>query len=244
MRTLCTAAFLILCILFCDTSAHAQSPRVQGSARLAVGIPTGEFADNIDGVGFGGNFYVGAVFPEAPFGVGLDLGFLVYGRDTRNVPFSTTVGPAVTVDVITTNSIVQPHLVLRLQPPSGPVRPYLDGLVGFKYLFTETRVRDEDRVDNDDDGDIASTTNFDDLAFSGGVGAGIYIRLVKGGKKAFRSLSLDIGAQYLLGQEAEYLAEGALTDDNRNGVLDEGELDIRRSATTLIQPQIGVALMF
>lgn len=238
---------LSLLFVFAAETTHAQTAPmrgvgVQGSARFTVGIPTGEFDDNIEGLGFGGNIYVGAVFPTAPFSIGLDLGFLVYGRDTRNVPFSTTVGPAVTVDVVTTNSIVQPHLVLRLQPPSGLVRPYLDGLLGFKYLFTESRVRDEDFRDND--GDIASTTNFDDLAFSGGVGGGLYIRVARGNGNSFRSISIDLGLQYLMGQEAQYLAEGPLVDDNENGRLDRAELDIRRSTTTLLQPQVGIAVTF
>lgn len=245
MRLL-SLAFVVLLFGCTPRLAHAQpaqSVGVQGSASFTLGIPTGEFDDNIDGLGYGASFYVGAVFPQSPFSVGLDLNFLIYGRDTRNVPFSQTVGPAVTVDVTTTNSIVQPHLVLRLQPPSGPVRPYLDGLIGFKYLFTESRVRDEDRFGNDDD-EIASTTNFDDLAFSGGVGGGVYIRLARGGSDSFGSIGLHLGLQYLIGQEAEYLAEGELVDDNGNGRLDPDELDIRRSTTTLLQPQIGVAVRF
>lgn len=215
--------------------------RFQGSASVTLGIPVGEFDDNIDGLGYGASFHAGAVFPKTPFSIGLDFNFLIYGRSTRNVPFSETVGAAVTVDVTTTNSIVQPHLVLRLQPPTGQIRPYLDGLIGFKYLFTETRVKDEDLRD---DRDIASTTNFDDLAFSGGVGAGVYLRLANFGEDSTRSISLNLGLQYLLGQEAEYLAEGPLVDNNGNGQLDQSELDIRRSTTTLLQPHVGIAILF
>lgn len=215
----------------------------EGSFSFTVGVPTGEFRDNIDDPGFGGNIFGGVRFGSSPFVLGLDVNFLVYGRSTDTVPFSTTVGPRVQVDVVTTNSIVQPHLALRLQPDDGVLRPYLDGLVGFKYLFTRTTVRDDDR--DDDDGPIASTTNFDDFAFSGGVGAGLDIRVYRGrAKKDVRDVSVHLGVQYLVGQEAEYLAEGDLADENGNGRLDEDELDIRRSTTTLIQPHVGVALRF
>lgn len=214
----------------------------EGSFSFTVGVPTGAFRDNIDDPGFGGNVFAGLRFGSSPFVLGLDLNFLVYGRSRDTVPFSSTVGPRVLVDVITTNSIVQPHLALRLQPSDGVVRPYVDGLVGFKYLFTETTVRDDDRFD---DADIASTTNFDDFAFSGGAGAGLDVRVYRGASgKDVRDVSLHLGVQYLVGQEAEYLAEGDLNDDNGNGRLDDDELDIRRSTTTLIQPQIGVALRF
>jgi hypothetical protein len=48
--------------------------------------------------------------------------------------------------------------------------------------------------------------------------------------------------QYLLGQEAEYLAEGDLEDVNGNGRLDRSEMDVRRSRTTFLQPQFGVTI--
>jgi hypothetical protein len=55
-------------------------------------------------------------------------------------------------------------------------------------------------------------------------------------------VDLHLGVQYLLGQEAEYLAEGALSDQNGNGELDRSELDVRRSRTTFLQPTVGVTV--
>ncbi|WP_022834608.1 outer membrane beta-barrel protein [Salisaeta longa] len=240
---------LLLCSLVCFSSAVAQpAPTVsgEGSISFMTGLPAGPFADNIDGLGYGGNIYAGVNIANVPVSVGLDLGFVIYGRNTERVPFSRTVGPAVTVDVVTTNSIVQPHLVLRFQPERGLVRPYLDGYFGFKYLFTQTRVED----DNTNDEPIASTTNFDDIALSTGAGAGVHIRLYDASTRplqaqgSVRGLYLKLGVQYLWGQEAEYLDEGALNDTNQNGQLDASELDIRRSTTSLITPMIGIALQF
>ncbi|MFP4229105.1 MAG: hypothetical protein ACLFTE_09790 [Salinivenus sp.] len=228
---------------------QAESPdreaSIRGEARASfvVGVPRQSFRDNIDGLGYGGTLFGGARLGDTPIVLGLDLGFLVYGRTVDTVPFSGTVGPRVTVDVVTTNSILEPHLVLRLQPADGRVRPYVDGLVGFKYLFTETKVRDED-VGNDDR-DIASTTNFSDVALSGGVAGGVDVRLYRPAADAeIGTVSLHLGAQYLVGQRAEYLAEGSLEDTNGNGRLDDSELPIRRSTTTLLQPQIGVTVQF
>jgi hypothetical protein len=223
----------------------ASPPRYSGEGSLSftVGVPTGAFQDNIEDPGFGGSLFAGVRFGTSPVVLGLDLNVLVYGRSRDTVPFSSTVGPRVAVDVVTTNSIVQPHLALRLQPNDGLLRPYLDGLVGFKYLFTETDVRDDDRDRRGEP--IASTTNFDDFAFSGGAGAGLALRVYQGAADGdLRDVSLHLGVQYLVGQEAEYLAEGDLTDDNENGRLDASELDVRRSTTTLLQPQFGVALRF
>lgn len=248
-RTLC---LILLGLLLCnpataqeDPASSGQQPVFSGVGRLnfMVGVPMGSFRDNIEGLGYGGNLFGGLRIGTTPLVMGLDVGLLVYGRTVDTVPFSTTVGPRVTVEVVTTNSILEPHLVLRLQPIDGVVRPYLDGLLGFKYLFTETRVRDEDL--QDDDRNIASSTNFSDAAFSGGAAAGLDIRVFQGTpEQDVRSVSIHVGMQALLGGQAEYLAEGSLEDENQNGQLDEEELDIRRSQTSLIQPQVGVTMDF
>ncbi|PEN13947.1 hypothetical protein CRI94_07790 [Longibacter salinarum] len=243
-RTVCAlllVAILSTSVAFAQNAPATMGPRGQGSLSFTVGVPVGEFADKLDNLGYGANLFLGGMLKNTPFTVGLDASFLVYGRSRKRVPFSTTVGPAVNVDVVTTNSIVQPHLVLRLQPATGPVRPYLEGLIGFKYLFTETRVED-DRTDEK----IASTRNFDDFAWSGGAGAGVDIRVGQSVNQMGRQQAfyLKLGVQYLRGQEAEYLAEGALEDTNNDGVLNESELPIRRSRTNLVQPMLGFAMTF
>lgn len=226
------------------TEPPAEQDGLSGEASLnfLVGVPRGAFQDNIDGLGYGGELFVGLRLGNTPAVVGVDLGFLIYGRHTDTVPFSNTVGPRVTVDVTTTNNIFEPHLVLRLQSPGGRVRPYVEGLFGLKYLFTETRVENENR--SDDEEEIASTTNFSDVALSGGVGGGVDIQVYRPAEKDVRGVSVHLGLQYLAGQRAEYLAEGALEDTNRNGRLDDSELPVRRSVTTLLQPRVGVSLQF
>ncbi len=248
LRALC---FVFLGVLLWHPAggqtASAQAydrPSITGVGRLnfVVGLPSGAFRDQIQRSGFGGNLFAGAHFGRTPLVLGVDLGFLVYGRSVDTVPFSGTVGPRVTVEVVTTNSILEPHLVLRLQPQIGRVQPYVDGLLGFKYLFTQTRVRDEDRSDNED---IASSTNFQDLTWSGGAAAGIDVQVYRAAPdEDVRRVGLHLGAQYLVGGRAEYLAGGSLEDTNDNGQLDDAELDIRRSTTTLIQPQVGVTVEF
>lgn len=209
-----------------------------GSLNFIVGTPTGEFSDTLGDTGFGGNVFGAMRFRGTPFVLGLDVGFLVYGRSRRSVPFSSTVGPSVTVDVVTNNNIVQPHLVFRLQRPDGAVQPYVGVLGGFKYLFTETNVQDDDFGA----GRVASTTNFDDFAWSGGAEGGLdaFVYRSKDGTR----VGIHVGVQYLLGQNAEYLGEADLIDSNGNGQIDRDELDVRRSRTDLLIPQIGMTVRF
>jgi hypothetical protein len=238
LRLVACAALLALAL----AAAAPATAQVRGTGHVSFGlaVPDGEFDNNLDGPGFGFNGFIGAAFDGSPFVVGLDLGFFIYGRTTDNVPFSTTVGPRVSVDVITTNSIVQPHLAVRAQPVLGLTRPYLEVLGGFKYLFTETRVEDEG-FDDDEDGEIASSRNFDDFAWSYGAGAGIDFDFYRIGTTR---LGLHIGVQYLFGSEAEYLKEGELIDEDSDGELDREELGVRRSQTDLIVPQLGVSFRF
>ena len=212
--------------------------RPQGSINFLVGVPQGAFRDNVDDLGFGIDVFGGLGIGQAPVVIGLDFGFLIYGRERRREPFSNTI-PDVTVEVETTNNIVQSHFVLRLQPPNGMVRPYADGLVGFKYLFTQTRIESERFQDEEP---IASSTNFDDFALSYGIGGGLDIDVYRPGAEEetdLRAVAIHIGVQYLLGSEADYLQEGSIRRVNGSVTF-----DVERSRTTFLEPYLGVSVHF
>ena len=131
----------------------------------------------------------------------------------------------------------------RLQPRAGRFRPYAEALLFIRTSVEETGLSGRRFGDAPSD-EIASSVNFDDFALSGGVEAGIDIRVYRqsGSAKNLRRVDLHLGAEYLLGQEAEYLAEGSLTDENGDGQLEESEMEVRRSRTTFLQPQLGVTV--
>jgi hypothetical protein len=224
-----------------DTS---DAPNISGqvSGGLIGGVPVGGLRNNV-GTGGGIRLSLAAWMDQRPVLFGLDLGVFGYGHVEEEVPFSSTVGPRVPVEVSTSNNVLQTHLTARLQSRTGRVRPYAEALAGFKYLFTRSRV-DEDDFGGDLGDEVAGSTNFDDFALSGGVGAGVDIQVYRQDHpaKTLRRVDLHFGVQYLLGQEAEYLTEGALSDQNGNGQLDRSELDIRRSRTTFLQPTFGVTI--
>lgn len=228
-------------------SATDDEPTISGqfNVRGTVGIPQGGLRNNINGPGRGVHLFLSGWTGQRPFLIGVEAGILNYGRTTDEVPFSSTVGPRVPVEVSTKNNVLETHLSLRLQPRTGRFRPYVEGLVGFKYLFTRTEI-EEDNLGDDVGDDVAGSTNYDDFAFSGGAGAGVDVRVFQQDNptKKIRAVDLQLGVQYVWGSEAEYLAEGQLIDENDNGRLDRSELDVRRSRTTFLQPQFGVTLRF
>ncbi|HOD67717.1 MAG TPA: outer membrane beta-barrel protein [candidate division Zixibacteria bacterium] len=179
--------------------AMAQDQNFQAGLHFLAGLPTGQFDDLVgdNAYGIGGHFLWSP--PRSPLGLGLSLGFLNFGSESRREPFSRTI-PDVRVKVTTSNNMFQGLLFLRTQYRKGDFRPYADALAGFDYFWMETSVKDEDESE-----DIASSTDHDDAAFTYGVGGGVMIRLHSGqsGGKPF-ALLLDLGARYLRGGEVEY----------------------------------------
>lgn len=214
---------------------------VQASLGVLLGFPVGRFGNNITNPGIGIGGHIGYRIPNSPLIVGLDLGYLIYGRESRRERFSLTI-PDVTVDVITSNSILDANFLLRLQPRTGILRPYIDGLIGFHYLFTKTSIKN---IPSNFSDDIASSTNFDDFAFAYGGGAGVMIHVYDGRKnrtkynKGIRTVSIDLRLRYMDGARADYLKRGAVTRNSGNV-----SLNVTSSETNLVTAFIGAAVEF
>lgn len=204
------------------------------SGNLMLGLPQGEFKDNIDKLGYGlqvqGTLSTPGVF--TPITIGLSAAYMVYGSESRKAPLSVYI-PDITVDVDRSYNLANLHLLALVSPINGPIRPYVEGLVGGTYLFTTTSVKGENEGE-----DFASSTNFDDFAFSYGFGGGILINIIPG-LGVGPDIYLDLKARYLLGSESEYLTEGSVEIVNNRVVY-----NAKKSATDLLSIHIGVAAYF
>ena len=207
---------------------------------FTVASPQGEFRDNVDrnGYGISGNGMIGMGL--LPMKLGLELGYVRYGSESRREPLSTTI-PDVTVRVQNDNNIFLGHILLRVQPPLGPlvkVTPYIDGLIGFNYLFTETKIEDVDKFT-----EVVSSTNFDDLTLSYGIGGGLMFKLADLGAPGpglnIMGILLDIKVRYLYGGEAEYLKKGSIRRENGKVFY-----DATKSKTDLMLYQLGIVFSF
>ena len=226
-------------ILFADNT--------QAGINFIFGIPQGEFRDNVDrfGYGIGGHL---AYQPNDVFAIGGALGILSYGNQTRQEPFSYTI-PDVTVDVTTSNNFLFGHIIAQIGAPIGYVKPYIEGHFGFNYLWTDTKI--ESNESSDSDGEIATSTNFEDFTFAYGTGGGLMVNLYenKYSKKLLHhnknnreldKVYIDIKTIYTFGGTAEYLKEGSIHRDG-NGTV---EYDISKSKTDLLTVQVGVGFEF
>lgn len=202
---------------------------------LLAANPQNEFSKNVKNIGFGvgmeGIYYFNN--GSIPFGVGLNIGFINYGNENENVPLSTTL-PGVTVNLSRTNNLANFHLLFQLTTNGKKMRPYLDLLFGTNYLFTESKVTDENKGT-----DIASSQNSSDYAWSYGIGGGFMIKVYEPGQDDVSDLTnlyLDFKVRYLRGTEAKYLTEGSIIG-HPNGTV---TLLPSISKTDLLQFQIGV----
>jgi hypothetical protein len=223
---------LALAGLLLSTAAAAQAPpRFAVDLSALVAQPVGEFNDYVDvGFGLGGSFRV-RLDPAGAVWFRVDGGFVNYGRVTQQVCLSATVGCRIVVDLETTNNIGLGEVGLQLEVPRGPVRPYVNGGIGYSYFFTESSVSGDDDFDP-----FASTRNFDDGSFTWGAGGGLKIPLSQGST----TFALDMGARFHNNGTVDYLTEGSIVD------RPDGSIDIfpTRSAAHIVTYFVGVTIGF
>lgn len=211
-----------------DRDTGPRRSPVFGGGSVVYGRPTGDFADYVR-QGFGvdgfGRFKVDR---RGIFSLGLEGGWMQYGRETFRAPLSSTVG-RINVDVTTSNNIVFLGFGPQLMVPSGPARPYVSGSVGFSYFFTESSVEGS----NNNNFSFAETTNFDDFVFATTGGAGVYIPIGR-----MREAGLDIGVRYHNSGEAQYLREDSIVDRPGTTPL----INPIQSQTKLLSYRIGMVI--
>jgi len=170
-------------------------------------LPRGELNENLDpAYGFG--MQVLWSIDGGPLLLGAEASVARYGEKRRHLYAD--------FDVITGNDIGTAHLVLRVQPTSGKVRPYVDALAGFKLFQTQSTLV----VDcGCDDYVVDYETELEDSAFSYGIGLGLQIEL------GDPHLSFETKFRYTRGEDATYLTRGSLNDRNLSDRLRESSTD-------------------
>lgn len=227
-------------ILFLIYPSYIHSQELQVALDLDIGVPQREFSDQLDRVGVGLGISGAYQFPGTPVMLGLDFGFMNFGKDVREEPLSTTI-PDLRVEVENRYNLIQGNLLIRFIPQQQAFRPFVEGLFGFNYFFTETAILERGSRSSDDK---LRDTNFEDVALSYGIGAGLQLRVYHD-KVADReeispaSVYLTLGSRYMMGREAEYLQQGSIQIENGNVFY-----DISRSKTDLLYFKFGVVISF
>ncbi|MBU0742668.1 hypothetical protein KKG45_00490 [bacterium] len=206
----------------------------EGAVHMEVGAPAGAFDEHVDNLGFGFSLDY-AYSGDGPLAVGIGGDFLIYGHQTvvMSLPLVED------FEYNTDNNIASIFLLARLHGGDGRVIPYVEGRFGGGYIWTETKLTDEDWYDDDE---IARQTNWDDFMTIWGGGGGLKIMLKRGDPRDRESkdVLLDMKIVYRHGARASYLTEGAISVD----VNDRVRIRPSSSETDLLQFELGVAVRF
>ena len=228
----------------------------QAGVGIVVGIPRNEFrlATEAEGYGLNLNF----MFPigSEVINFGGDISYMIYGLNARNEDLFVGINgiPAfdIPLRIVNTNSIFGMHAIMRITAPTDNIRPYFEGLFGFRYISTTTRIEDRDDFWGDDeDLVLVRRTNLDDFVLSYGGGGGIQFEI---GDNVY----LDFRADYLLGGNAnfydakdtkqwEITFTGDPNDfDINNPDSDEFEFgtEPKNSTTDMLMVQLGATFKF
>jgi hypothetical protein len=213
IRTLARAA-LIGAALLAPAAGRAQllstRPEVYSTPRHWIGgdfnvaQPVGDL-DRVIGNGYGASAnYVYSLDRRGILGLRVDAAFLNYGNEHQRVCFNYSTC-RVQLDVTTSNNIVTAGVGPQLAVPSGLIRPYVAGSIGFSYFFTQSSVDGTDETN----GSFASTNNYDDggLAWQGM--AGLLIPVSSGRVP----VAIDLAARYHGNGQRSYLKKGSITDN-------------------------------
>lgn len=235
----CISVIMISWMMVVLSSSPLLAQRRQIGFTGLLGFPQGAFKERAGNLGGGLSASLDFALVSSLVLVGVEVGYWAYGSEKRRERG---------YDVTTTNSMVPVHLLLRLQPRQGAVRPYLDGLIGFHYLFTDTSSKCYFDPTQPEETRISCyipyhLRNFSDYALSYGGGSGLMIRVHEHEKKdsdqELGVLLLDLRVRYLFGSNAQYLKKGSIHQQNGTVVY-----DINASRTNVLAIYIGVVIEF
>jgi hypothetical protein len=199
---------LILALLLSPSALVAQRDwyppaKAHVGVNFIVGEPVGEF-DQFVGAGAGADFFGRLPLDQHGFlSMRADLGFLIYGYESKRVCFQ-GIGCRVQARLETTNNIFFGGIGPELAIPMKRARPYVHAFMGFSYFNTSSSLEDLGGYDSD-----FSTENFGDGTVSWGVGGGIEMNL----KQGRTPIDLNLGFRYHENGRVKYLTEGDIVDN-------------------------------
>lgn len=168
-------------------SSGLREVREMGTAGInfAIGVPTGDFAQNVDVAGGFDAFGTVNLGAGSPMALRFEGAYLVYGSDHQ-------------FDLNTTYSIATLGFGPQITVGQGPMRLYGFGTVGLSYISAYSSFRDGCGCYS-----YGSQTDFSDWTSALQTGGGVLLTL---GRRS--SVSLDLGARYLHSGFANYVAPG------------------------------------
>ncbi len=227
---------LVSLVLFLGLSSlHAQREIGLIGLDFQIGLPQGAFQDEYDEVGFGGglDLYF-KINQDMPLYAGFNLSMMGFEQLRRDFTVLLPGGFYGDYRLRTSSNLFSGYGGLRIMPETnGWVRPYAEGLIGFKNFYISKRL--EARQDLFDDNWQEQDRDTDgDWTLGFGGSAGLLLFFGNSG------VALDLKCSYLAGGEATFFK---LKDDFDEAEFEENPFsafDPVKATTNMLIPQIGV----
>ena len=190
-----------LVLLLSPLVAGAQSRYTVGGAGL-YGQPLGQFGDNVQrGFGLDGFGTIG-FDSQGIFSLKGELGYIRYARKTE--PFFASDGfSTFELESETTSGVLMLGVGPQLTVPTGPLRPYIGGSVGFARFATNTSINVPARSSNTGQKEtLDQHTVSSDFILSLAASGGLRFELPFLG----RGVLGDLGVRWHRNGEAEYVS--------------------------------------
>ncbi len=216
--------------LMVSVPAFAQLKGYQGNVggTIGIGIPKGEFADTWGRNMFTWGGHVTMPSRLLPFQWGFAFDYGVMGVKNFTVPVSMPELTATEGKLAVRAKVLSYHPLLRFSPFKGKVRPYVDGMAGFRQFTTKSTMSVDGLQEP-----LLRERNANDFALSAGWAGGLMVRLG--------------GIGYVEGRvERMYSGSASYVDPASIGVDNAGNLNyqVLESRTDGVNVLIGVGLRF
>ncbi len=227
MRTSFTLASALAASL---TMAQQQPRTALVAGGLEIGIPVGEF-DATWGhqlVGLSANMTM--PMRRLPLSYGFDFAWARMGSESKVVAIDEENIESTTGDLSVKSNVYGYHALLRLQPFTGKVSPYVEGMAGARQFTTSTEIE----VDGMD-APLMEQRNENEFIGSTGWAAGLQ---VMPGKQ--RNFFLEARVESLAGGQVSYVDARSIV------VSPEGEVNYGTltSGTRVMNITFGIGLRF
>lgn len=216
--------------LLITVTTLGQTGGYQGSvgATIGAGIPLGGYADTMGR----GMFTFGGVLTLPAKRLPLQLGFAfdygIMGRKTSKIVVMDAVQVPTEGRIALTEKVLSYHPLLRFSPLKGPVRPYVEGMVGLRHFSTKSNIT----VDGTG-GAVQRSRHSDDMVLSSGWAAGLMVDL---GGTAY----MEARVERMYSGKAEYVDPGSIAIDGQGNVA----FSTLQSTTGTLNLLLGVGLRF
>ena len=199
------------------------------NGNIQAGLPLQIFKQKGQSQGYGGGGLFLVQVARKPVFIGLEAS--IQRLDEEGIAFEEVINGFVEEFEMTAKSnILLSHVVARFQPwDNGLFRPYVDGLVGAKYLFTRTT------TENINTEETESTSNLTDWTLSYGMALGLQLGFFKN-----EAVTVDIRCSYLTGNNANFMVRRP--DATGSFFTPIEAFEEKNAPATMLIPQIGVTV--